>query len=91
MPSATKSKSGTKGSVQQIGALEAKTHLARLLREARAGRSFVITQRGHPVAQLGPVDNGKKAVKCLRGDMKGKIWMSDDFCDELEELKEFFT
>jgi len=79
--------------VLQVGALEAKTHLSKLLRHARAGRRIVITQRGKPVAQLGPVaeENKPKSVKTLRGDMKGKIWRSDDFCDELDELKEFFT
>ncbi len=79
--------------VLQVGALEAKTHLSKLLREARAGRRIGITRRGKPVAQLGPVEQDKKpkSAKTLRGDMKGKIWISDDFCDELEELKEFFT
>ena len=76
-------------SVLQVGALEAKTHLSKLLRQARAGRRIVITRRGKPVAQLGPVEPPPK--KGCWGDMKGKIWMSDDFCDELEELKEFFT
>ena len=36
--------------VQEIGAYEAKTNLSRLLRQTRAGQSFIITQRGKPVA-----------------------------------------
>ena len=74
-----------------VGSFEAKTHLAKLLRQARAGKRIVITQRGKPVAELGPVSTVSQSAKSLRGDMKGKIWMADDFCDELEELKEFFT
>lgn len=74
-----------------MGAFEAKTHLSRLLRQARSGKRIVIAQRGKPIADLGPVTHGNTPEKSLRGDMEGKIWMSDDFCDELEELKEFFT
>lgn len=74
-----------------MGAFEAKTHLARLLRQAQAGQRIVITQRGKPVAELGPVSTVSQPANSLRGDMEGKIWMADDFCDELEELKEFFT
>jgi prevent-host-death family protein len=75
-----------------IGAFEAKTHLSRLLRQTRAGQRFIITQRGQPVAELKPVETEPQATlrKSFRGDMAGKIWMADDFCDELEELREFF-
>ena len=41
--------------IQEIGAYQAKTHLSRLLRQTRAGKSFIITQRGKPVAELKPV------------------------------------
>lgn len=74
-----------------VGAFEAKTHLSRLLRQAKEGKRIVITQRGKPIAELGPVTSQSQESKSMRGDMKGKIWMADDFCDELEELKEFFT
>lgn len=36
----------------EIGAFEAKTHLAELLRRAEAGEEVVITRRGKPVARL---------------------------------------
>jgi len=36
----------------EIGAFEAKTHLAELLRKAEAGEEVVITRRGKPVARL---------------------------------------
>lgn len=38
----------------EIGAFEAKTHLSRLLREVEGGRSYTITVRGRPVADLVP-------------------------------------
>jgi prevent-host-death family protein len=74
-------------SVQQIGAYEAKTNLSRLLRQTRAGKSFIITQRGKPVAELKPAP--VKRGKAGRGDMKGKIWVADDFCEPIGEMREY--
>lgn len=39
---------------KDVSTLEAKTHLAELLRETAKGRSFVIRRRGRPVARLVP-------------------------------------
>ncbi len=74
-----------------IGAFEAKTHLSKLLREARAGKRFIITQRGQPVAELRALDTPAdvKEKKSLRGDMAGKIRVADDFCDEIEDMREY--
>ncbi len=72
---------------ESIGAFQAKTELSRLLREVQSGKKFVITQRGKPVAELKPLEiPGKKSG---RGDMAGQIWMSDDFCDPIEEMREY--
>ena len=73
--------------VQEVGAYEAKTNLSRLLRQTRAGKSFIITQRGKPVAELKPAP--VKRAKAGRGDMKGKIWIADDFCEPIEEMREY--
>ena len=70
----------------RIGAFAAKTNLARLLRQTRAGKRFIIPSRGQPVAMLEPMVS---VPKNLRGDMKGKIWMADDFCAPLEEFREY--
>lgn len=72
----------------QIGAFAAKTELSKLLRQTRAGKCFIITQRGIPVAELRPIEK-KGTAKSKRGDMKGKIWMADDFCEPLEEMREY--
>ncbi len=72
-----------------VGAFEAKTHLSRILREAQAGKRFVITRRGKPVAEIHPPSGDRP--KPPRGDMKGKIWMADDFCAPLPELEKYFT
>lgn len=39
---------------QEVGAYEAKTHLAAYLRAVQAGQRYTITQRGRPVAELLP-------------------------------------
>ena len=73
--------------VQEVGAYEAKTNLSRLLRQTRAGKSFIITQRGKPVAELKPAP--VKRDLAGRGDMKGKIWVADDFCEPIEDMREY--
>jgi len=60
---------------QEVGVYEAKANLSRLLHQTRAGKSFVITQRGKPVAELepAPIKHGKGCW----GDMKGKTRVAD--------------
>lgn len=72
----------------EIGAFAAKTELSKLLRQARAGKRFIITQRGTPVAELRPIET-KGPSESKWGDMKGKIWIADDFCEPLEEMREY--
>ncbi len=73
--------------VQEVGAYEAKTNLSRRLSQTRAGKSFIITQRGKPVAELKPAP--VKRVQGHWGDMQGKIRVGDDFCEPLEDMKEY--
>lgn len=39
----------------EVGAFEAKTYLPSLLKKAAKGETILITNRGKPLAQLGPV------------------------------------
>ena len=71
-----------------IGAFAAKTELSKLLRQTRAGKSFIITQRGTPVAELRPIEKPESTIG-KRGDMKGKIWMAEDFCEPIDDMKEY--
>ena len=63
----------------EIGAYEAKTHLARLLDEVEAGASITITRNGRAVARLTPVADAKAAadrILALRSEVrKGKLSM----------------
>jgi len=78
--------------VEIVGAFEAKTHLSSFLRKAHAGRRIVVTQRGKPIAQICPLEAAVRpgpTPRKLRGDMKGKIWIAEDFCDEIEDMREY--
>lgn len=75
------------GPLTVIGAFQAKTELSRLLRATQAGKRFIITQRGKPVAELRPV--APSPVAGGRGDLAGKIWMADDFSAELEDFVDY--
>jgi prevent-host-death family protein len=60
----------------KIGAFEAKTRLSELLEQVSRGRSFVITRRGRPIAELRPAGGGPK----LRfGCDKGRVAVREDF------------
>ncbi|WP_013334733.1 type II toxin-antitoxin system Phd/YefM family antitoxin [Gloeothece verrucosa] len=63
---------------------QAKSNLSKLLDLAIQGEEIVITQDDQPVAKISPV---KRPLK--RGSAKGKVWMSDDFDDPLEDFQEY--
>ena len=63
---------------------QAKSHLSQLLDLAIQGEEIVITQDDKPVAKISPI---KRPLK--RGSAKGKVWMSDDFDEPLEDFQEY--
>jgi prevent-host-death family protein len=67
-----------------VGMHEAKTTLSKLVALAEAGEEVVIERRGMPVARLVAIEKPKRSRAHIRGSLKGKIWMADDF-DELPE------
>ena len=42
--------------MKKVGAFEAKTHFSALLLDAERGETIIVTKRGRPVAQLGPIE-----------------------------------
>ena len=72
---------------EEIGAFQAKTELSSLLRQTRAGKTFIITQRGKSVAELRPV----KVTSALSGwgDLQGGIQITDDFCESIEAMQNY--
>ncbi len=59
----------------EIGSYEAKTKLPELLRQVKAGKSFTITNRGEPIADLVPSESNKAkdrvaAVEAMQAFMR---------------------
>lgn len=69
---------------EAITVTEAKTQLSRLIERARAGEEIVIRRGPHPVAKL--VAYTPESKRREPGDLRGKIRMSEDFAEPLEEL-----
>lgn len=63
--------------MKQVNIHEAKTHLSRLVEEARAGDTIVIARAGKPIAKLVSVDDQRRPRK--PGFLKGKIRVAKDF------------
>jgi prevent-host-death family protein len=63
---------------------EAKTHLSRIVKEVAEGEDVVISRSGTPVVRLVPVEEAKRPRK--PGSMKGKVWISPDFDEEMPEI-----
>jgi prevent-host-death family protein len=67
---------------------EAKTQLSSLIDRAGEGEEIVIRRGSRPVAKLIRYDD--PPVRRKMGDLKGKIWISDDFDEPDEELERLF-
>jgi prevent-host-death family protein len=71
----------------KIGAFEAKTRLSELLEQVGRGRTFVITKRGRPVAELRPV--APAGPRLSFGCDKGTVVIGDDFDAPLPDMREY--
>jgi prevent-host-death family protein len=67
---------------------EAKSQLSRLIERAGAGEEIVIRRGRKPVAKLTRYD--EPVARRPMGDLKGKIWISDDFDEPDEEIERLF-
>jgi len=74
--------------MQIINIHQAKTNLSRLIEKTLAGEDVIIAKAGKPVAKL--VAYKEKVQLRKPGLWKGKIWISDDFDDEDEEINKLF-
>jgi prevent-host-death family protein len=55
----------------------AKTHLSRLIEAVLKGEEVIIAKSGEPKVKLVPFT--KKKTKRKGGQLKGKIWLADDW------------
>ena len=71
----------------QLDITQVKSDISELLDLAIQGEEIVITQDDKPVAKISPIVPVLRSLK--RGSAKGKIQMSDDFDEPLEDFKEY--
>ena len=67
---------------------DAKAKLSELIKRAIAGEEVVIARAGEPMVRLTPVRHDLTPRQ--GGQLKGKIWIADDFDEFDEELEEMF-
>ena len=74
---------------RQVNVHQAKTHLSKLLAEVEKGQEIILARDGTPIAKIVPFKEKKNRMTF--GDLKGKIWIADDFDDPLpdELMKEW--
>jgi prevent-host-death family protein len=77
----------------EIGAFEAKARLPELLRGTAAGRSYVITRRGRPVARLVPARDSERthllSLLAEMNDLRARIDGPVDIRALIEEGRRF--
>lgn len=66
---------------KKVNLYQAKTHLSELVERAAGGEEIIIAKAGKPRARLMPLEASSKMR--TPGDLKGKIWIADDFDAEL--------
>jgi prevent-host-death family protein len=70
-----------------IGAFEAKTHLSEYLDKVAEGQTYVISKRGHPIAELKPLT--VKEQRPQFGCDKGRIVIKSNFNEDLPDMSEY--
>jgi prevent-host-death family protein len=73
-----------------VGMHEAKTTLSKLVAAAQRGEEVVIERSGTPVARLVAIEPVKRSRSSLRGALRGKVWMADDFDELPDDIAEAF-
>ncbi len=74
--------------MQIVNIHDAKTNLSKLIEKTSNGEEVIIAKAGKPVAKLSSYKEKLKPRKS--GLWKGKVWMSEDFNDEVEEINKLF-
>lgn len=71
----------------QVGIEEAKEKLSELLQLATQGEEIIIAtpERSFMLIPLEPTKKKRRQM----GALEGKIWMSDDFDEPLDEMREY--
>ena len=76
------------GTTDTVTVTEAKTQLSSLIERVTEGEEIVIRRGQRPVAKLVRYDD--PATPRRMGDLRGQIWMSEDFNEPDEEIERLF-
>ena len=71
----------------QVNVHEAKTHLSKLIQKVVDGEEVIIARGNQPIIKLVLIEELKP--KRRLGTAKGKIKISDDFDEPLEDFEEY--
>ncbi len=71
----------------QVNVHEAKTNLSKLIQKVIDGEEVIIAKGNQPIVKLVLIE--KLKPKRQLGTAKGKITISDDFDEPLEDFKEY--
>ena len=66
---------------------EAKTNLSKLVKKVINGEEVIIAKRNKPLVKMVPVEGAKPKRKL--GSAKGKIKLSPDFYEPIEDFKDY--
>jgi antitoxin (DNA-binding transcriptional repressor) of toxin-antitoxin stability system len=79
--------------MHQVTIEEAKVRFDELIEALLRGENVILMRDGEKFAELAPVAKQTRFTPLLKprepGMWKGKIWISDDFDEPLEELREY--
>jgi antitoxin (DNA-binding transcriptional repressor) of toxin-antitoxin stability system len=75
--------------VSEVTVTEAKTQLSSLIERVTGGEEIVIRRGQRPVAKI-VAYTPEEPKRRKPGDLKGQIWMSDDFDEPDEEIERLF-
>lgn len=71
----------------QLDITQAKADISKVLDLAIGGEEITITQNDKPVAKISPIVPVLRPLK--RGSAKGKVWISSDFDEPLEDFDKY--
>jgi prevent-host-death family protein len=71
--------------IVDIGAFEAKTRLSELLEQVGRGRTYRITKRGKPIAELRPI--APAVARPVFGEDRGRVKIGAHFDAPLEDFE----
>lgn len=78
--------------MREVGAYEAKTHLAELLDVAEKGETIIVTRRGKPIAKITPYRSPSMTIDAIAQEfalLRSAVKPGESLRDLIEEGRRF--